>query len=72
MMQQFTWRGEENRKFRLQRPCVCGCDERDGYHGVGYLTGSDALGRGVTVWITDEDVYQALARVFPQVETRHS
>ena len=57
---QFTWKGEKSRALAVKRPCACGCDQRDGGHGVGYLTGSDAEGNGVTVWIEDEGVFQAL------------
>ena len=57
---QFTWKGEKSRALAVKRPCDCGCDQRDGGHGVGYLTGSDAEGNGVTVWIQDEQVFQAL------------
>ena len=57
---QFTWKGEKSRALAVKRPCDCGCDQRDGGHGVGYLTGSDAEGNGVTVWIEDEQVFQAL------------
>lgn len=57
---QFTWKGAKSRVLAVKRPCDCGCDQRDGGHGVGYLTGSDAEGNGVTVWIEDEEVFQAL------------
>lgn len=49
----------ENRPFSLYRPCTCGCDLRDGAKGVGYLHGIKD-GKGVTVWIDSEEVYQAL------------
>ena len=57
---QFTWKGAKSSVLAVKRPCACGCDQRDGGHGVGYLTGSDAEGNGVTVWIEDEGVFQAL------------
>lgn len=61
---QFTWeKGEKNRPFELHRPCSCGCDERDGNNGVGYLTGSDKDGNGVTVWIETEEVFQSVRKV---------
>lgn len=60
MADQHTWKGEENRPLSLYRPCACGCDERGGYKGVGYLTGSDKKGKGFTLWIEDEPVFQAV------------
>ena len=45
------------------RPCSCGCDERDGRAGVGYLTGSDAAGNGFTIWIESEEVFQRLEQL---------
>lgn len=63
MKTQITWTGEARRPLSLQRPCDCGCDGWDGRHGVGYLTGSDARGRGFTLWIQDEAVYQRIERV---------
>ena len=57
---QFTWKGAKSRVLAVKRPCDCGCDQRDGGHGAGYLTGSDAEGNGVSVWIQDEEVFQAL------------
>jgi hypothetical protein len=60
------WKGEPNRMFRIQRPCSCGCDERDGKKGVGYITGSDKNGNGVTIWIADEKVYRIMAECIGQ------
>lgn len=57
---QFVWKGHESRPVGVMRPCSCGCDSRDGYKGVGYLTGSDAQGNGFTVWIESEEVYEKL------------
>lgn len=59
---QMIWSGAKSRPLGVCRPCECGCDQRDGYKGVGYLTGSDAKGRGFTVWIQDEKVFTRLAR----------
>jgi len=59
-MRQMVWQGEVRRPLGLSRPCPCGCDTRDGVKGVGYLSGSDAAGNGVTVWIEDEAVYRRL------------
>lgn len=54
---QKTWNGERNRQLSVLRPCECGCDQRDGYLGVGYITGSDDDGNGVTIWIESEKVF---------------
>ena len=62
-MKQIVWRGEVRRPLRLSRPCSCGCDTREGIKGVGYLSGSDADGKGVTIWIEDEAVYRQLERL---------
>ncbi len=62
-MRQMVWQGEVRRPLRLSRPCSCGCDGREGAKGVGYLSGSDAAGNGVTIWIEDETVYRQLERL---------
>ena len=64
---QFIWDGEQDRPFTLARPCECGCDNRDGDKGVGYLTGSDKDGKGFTLWIEDEQVFRAIQRIAPRV-----
>ena len=61
---QFIWNGgDPGRSLMLRRPCSCGCDERDGSKGAGYLTGATKDGRGFTVWIESEEVYQAIMAV---------
>ncbi len=62
-MKEITWKGEKDRLLQVRRPCSCGCDERDGSPGVGYITGSDKAGNGFTVWIESEEVYQRLERL---------
>lgn len=58
----FVWNGERNREFRVYRPCSCGtCSAVR--KGVGYLSASDAKGRGFTIWIQDEDVFLRLQDV---------
>jgi hypothetical protein len=47
----------------VRRPCPCGCDDRGGRGGVGYLTGSDAAGNGFTIWIESEEVFQRLEKL---------
>jgi hypothetical protein len=64
---EIVWTGEENRPLTLQRPCTCGCDDRDGHKGVGYLTGSDEDGRGFSLWIESEALYQRLERTLGAV-----
>ncbi|KKL82617.1 hypothetical protein LCGC14_1982990 [marine sediment metagenome] len=61
-MENFTWNGEVNRPLTLARPCSCGCDQRGGEKGVGYLTASDKDGNGFTLWLEDEDVFQTIAK----------
>ena len=51
------------RDIQMQRPCPCGCDERGGPKGVGYLTGGRE-GAYVTVWAPDEESYAIMRRVF--------
>lgn len=57
---ELTWQSTEARILELCRPCECGCDFRDGVKGVGYLIGSGSDGKGITVWIEDEETYQRL------------
>lgn len=67
MFDQILWQGEKSRPLQLRRPCECGCDERDGERGVGYLTASDSNGQGFTLWIEEESVYEAIRRCLPDV-----
>jgi len=62
------WKGDFGRTPRVQRPCECGCDLRDGAKGVGYLTGSDSDGNGFTLWITDEKLYKTMEKAFQQAK----
>lgn len=56
----FVWNnGERNRQFNVYRPCPCGtCSSTR--KGVGYLSFSDAHGRGFTIWVENEEVFQRL------------
>ena len=63
MSKQEAWKGETDRPLGVHRPCSCGCDERAGYQGYGYLTGSDAEGNGFTLWIEDEEVFEAVRAI---------
>ena len=57
----FIWNnGEKDRKLGVYRPCSCGTCSKNP-KGVGYLSFSDAAGRGLTVWITEEKVFRRLA-----------
>jgi hypothetical protein len=58
-----TWHGEKDRLLQVCRPCPCGCDDRGGRTGVGYLTGSDAAGNGFTIWIESEEVFHRLEKL---------
>ena len=51
------------RHVKLVRPCKCGCDERGGTMGVGYITGA-TIDAGFTVWIKEERTYLAIQAVF--------
>jgi hypothetical protein len=64
--QAFPWVGEKSRPLKVTRPCECGCDERGGEKGVGYLSGSTKEGHGFTLWIQDEETYQAVRAVLAQ------
>jgi hypothetical protein len=66
MTKEITWKGEKGRLLQVCRPCPCGCDDRGGRPGVGYLTGSDEEGNGFTIWIETEEVYQRLARLLAE------
>jgi len=58
----YVWNnGERNRRLSVYRPCPCGTCWR-GQQGVGYLSFSDASGRGFTIWIQNERVFQRLRR----------
>jgi hypothetical protein len=62
-MKEITWKGEKSRRLQVCRPCPCGCDNRSGRPGVGYLTGSDDEGNGFTIWIESEEIYQRIERL---------
>ena len=62
-IRQIVWNGEPNRPLSLRRPCECGCDFRDGNHGVGYISGSDGDGIGFSIWIESETTFQIIERV---------
>lgn len=54
----------QNRPPRAYRPCACGCDERDGGGLIGYLSGSDAKGNGITIYAPDEATYRTFRGIF--------
>jgi hypothetical protein len=54
------------RPVSLWRPCPCGCDNRDGSSGAGYISGATKDGKGFTVWLESEETYQAVKRVFKE------
>jgi len=54
-----VWNRERNRQLAVYRPCprgVCLGNRK----GVGYLSCSDATGRGFTIWIEEEKVFRRL------------
>lgn len=53
----------KGRPLRAYRPCECGCDERDGPL-VGYVSGSNAKGEGLTITAPDEATYRRFVAVF--------
>ncbi len=56
---------DAGRDIAMSRPCSCGCGSRDGFdEGVGNLSGSDDDGRGFTLFVYDEDVFQHLTAIF--------
>lgn len=62
-MRELIWEGDEGRPLQVCRPCPCGCDQRGGYEGVGYITGSTEDGRGFTLWVDDEEVLERMLEV---------
>jgi hypothetical protein len=70
----FIWNnGERNRQLSVYRPCPCGtCSSIR--RGVGYLSFSDMKGRGFTVWLENEEVFQRLRdalRLFRKAELKN-
>jgi hypothetical protein len=63
----FAWnKGERNRQLTVYRPCDCGtCSAVR--QGIGYLSFSDSHGRGFTVWLENEEVFQRLRRALGQL-----
>ena len=50
--------------FEIQRPCDCGCDNRYGQDGAGYILASAGRKQGCTVWIENEEVFRELEEAF--------
>jgi len=65
----FVWYGEKNRQLDVYRPCPCGTCSKNG-NGVGYLSFSDATGKGLTVWIGEEEVFRSLRNALKRLK-RH-
>jgi hypothetical protein len=63
---QFVWEVDptDTRGVWLEthRPCSCGCDNREGKKGVGYIIGSDG-GNGFTIWVENENVFKLAQQV---------
>ena len=58
---ELVWKGERNRQLNVYRVCPCGVCQGI-RRGVGYLSFSDANGRGFTIWIEDEMLFRGLKR----------
>lgn len=54
---------DDERPLAVNRPCPCGCDQRGGPNGVGYLHGIKN-GHGFTVWLKTEEEYQTARGLF--------
>jgi hypothetical protein len=65
-----AWSGERSRPLNAYRPCPCGVCSK-GRKGVGYLSFSNANGRGFTVWLEDETVFRRLRRALRQLRQNH-
>jgi hypothetical protein len=46
---------------QVYRPCLCGCSSGD---WVGYLCVSNSRGRGLTLYLDDEETYQKFRAVY--------
>ncbi len=71
MANQKVWGGpgcRDDLKMELCRPCECGCDKRDGSSGVGYLLFSDGEGKGATVWIESEEVFEEISKTIERLQ----
>ena len=67
-----VWDGERNRQLNVCRACPCGVCSKN-RKGVGYLSFSDAHGRGFSMWLENEEVFQRLSnalRHFRKVQAR--
>jgi hypothetical protein len=54
-----VWNGEKNRPLDVYRACPCGVCSKN-RKGVGYVSFSDANGRGFTIWLENEKVFRRL------------
>ena len=52
----------QERPLTIQRPCPCGCDNRDAPDMVGYIH-AITDGKGFTIQIDDEDTYTHIATI---------
>jgi len=56
------WHGERNRPLSAFTPCTCGCDTAT-RPIAGYITASNAQGRGFTMYVYDREDLEYLAGV---------
>ena len=55
----------KSRPIRATRACSCGCDNRDRETPIiGYVSGSNRKGEGITIYAPDEETYQRFVAVF--------
>lgn len=58
------WEGDEGRGIKACDSCPCGCDNRGGFKGLGYITGSTPEGKGFSLWIKDPLLWERIREVF--------
>lgn len=57
-----------NPAITLSRPCDCGCDDRDGSPGVGYLIITSGDGEGITIHFENERDYRVVYNALEHFE----
>lgn len=66
-MTQLLWAANPNtvtdHPLAVKRACPYGCDQEEGYKGVGYI-----IGDGFTIWIASEEVFIRLERQFEALQ----
>jgi len=65
-----AWNGERNRPLSAYRACPCAVCSK-GRRGVGYLSFSNAKGRGFTIWMRNEMVFRGLRQAVARLSKDH-